>query len=534
MSNPFETFNIINIPTALSWPPSADGQNLWVAKELYTNTEMNNIVFKIPYSNPENFSQIFIQNFSALRGIASNGTYVGVIGYGSYNYAGIFKCNDPTNNQIIVTVPHICNAITLDENYLWCSTLIDGYPSSGISNIYQISFDGILLQTIVLPNYSNILQLSSDGLNLWAATAGQSDHPCHTITKILCANPSPYNIQTIDLGINNLCPWSISSDGTNVWVAIGVYNYDYTLPKRVIKISCATLNTSEISLSDKIPISVSSNGDYVFVACLGTSSIFDGVLTIDCSTSNILAPTLSQNLPLSVYSVSYKGNFAWGSDFGNNTTQTLIYQYGIPSYLPQLEDPYNLNYVAKGVKPNANGQWTKVITTTYNPLNQNWSSVVTSSDGKFVLACINGGKIYSSSNYGYDLQPETSSILPSSASWSCIKISPDGSKAVACINNTSSNGGVYTASLNGTNWIWNKTTLQSTNWSSVSFSGDSLNIAAVQALPSPIVDTEIYIGSYDINTTSWNWVTTFQTTANWSSITYLGNSKKFCSMYTCK
>jgi photosystem II stability/assembly factor-like uncharacterized protein len=183
--------------------------------------------------------------------------------------------------------------------------------------------------------------------------------------------------------------------------------------------------------------------------------------------------------------------------------------------MSQLEDPYNVNFIAPGRE--SNGSWTKTSFTssTSNPANllkQNWSSVATSSDGKYVLACVNGGQIYSSSNYGYNLQPESSSILPETASWSCIKISPDGTKAAACING----GGIYIGTLTGTSWTWESTASATVNWSSVAISGDNLSIAAC------VSNGSIYIGTY---TTYWSWSKNdYSPSGNWSSITFSGNN----------
>jgi len=520
MSNPFETFNIISLPTiGLSLIISADGENLWV-----TDTDTNKL-YKIPYNNSNLFSVIEVNNINyATSGPSSNGTYVGMLG--ALNISTfklcIMKCNDPTNTQNLISLPYVCNAISLDNNYVWCSS------AKSAQIIYQFSFSGTLLSSIPMPANANIISLSSDGTNLWAATTGESNYEYHTITKVSCNDVS--NVSTIDLGINNKAPISISSDGTNVWVAVPGYSGENL--KNVIKISCSTLITSEITMNSS-PYSVSSNGTYCFVCCLSVNLLENGVYIIDCDSSDILQPKLSDGI-IPVSTVAYNGKYGWGSDRAANGPPTLIYQYGISSYLPQLEDPYNVNFIAPGRE--SNDQWTNALTTTSTsnsyPLKQNWSSIATSSDGKFVLACVNGGQIYSSSNYGYDLQPVSSSILPSSASWSCIKISPDGTKAVACINNTSSNGGVYTASLIGTSWTWTKSTLESTNWSSVSFSGDSLNIATVISNLSQT--NPIYIGTQQTSGI-WTWVSIIPPFPNpppdqkvlWSSITNLGTQKDF-------
>jgi hypothetical protein len=512
MSNPFKLKNIINLPLTYTSPLAADGKHIWIAKESVADdpSSVPKIVYKIPYDNPSNYSVININNLTAMYGaISSNGMYVGLLGQTllqNTNYhVIIMKCDDPQNTQILAPVPNPCNAITLDSKYVWCSSLITN-QSVNISQIYQISFGGIILSKISLPNNSNILSLSSDGTNLWAATAGSPDFPSNTITKVSCSDIS--NVTTINLGANNFAPESISSDGKNVWV--GVAGYSEPTPNKVIKISCSTLNKSEISMVS-VPTSVSSNGIYVFVSCVNPddASSNNGVFVIDCVTSSILYPTLSENEIPNISAVAYNGKYGWASDRGLNGP-TIIYQYVMSSYIPQLENPYNVNFVAPGIK--SNDQWTKAITidSTLNiyPLNQNWSSISTSNDGKFVLACVNGGQIFSSSNYGYNLQPDSSSILPSSANWSTITISYDGTKAAACVNE----GNIYIATLSGSSWTWVKTTAPSAAWTCIAYSGLSSGIAAC------IDGGNVYFSNN--NGSSWN---TFSSPVHsYISIGYIG------------
>ena len=191
--------------------------------------------------------------------------------------------------------------------------------------------------------------------------------------------------------------------------------------------------------------------------------------------------------------------------------------------MSQLVDPFNVNFRAKGIE--SNGQWTTALSGTIplsgssaiqSPLIQNWSSVAVSSDGKFVIACASGGQIYTSSDYGYSMVPDTT--VPSAA-WSGVTISSDNTKAAACING----GGIYVATLSGTNWSWTQQTNglpENVAWSSITFGG-STSIAAC------INGGDVYIGTY---TSEWSW--TQQTidipqSAYWSSISYSGISNNF-------
>jgi len=185
--------------------------------------------------------------------------------------------------------------------------------------------------------------------------------------------------------------------------------------------------------------------------------------------------------------------------------------------MSQLSDPFNVNFITNGIEPIPNGQWTKTLsvdTKISDPLKQNWSSITCSSDGKFVMACVNGGKIYASSNYGYDMVSDSSSILPGSASWTCVSISPNGQYAVAC----AINDGVYLATLSGTTWTWKLITIfeyiPRAMWTCVSFSGDNTSIAACIGGGG---------GIYFSDDLGYSWTYAGNPKDIWYSITYVGN-----------
>jgi hypothetical protein len=187
---------------------------------------------------------------------------------------------------------------------------------------------------------------------------------------------------------------------------------------------------------------------------------------------------------------------------------------------PALENPYNVNFVAPGRE--SNGSWSQTLTesTTFgNPLQQNWSSIAISGDGQFVLACVSGGKVYSSSNYGYNLQPDNS--LPVKT-WKSVTISPDGTKAAVCAQGDY----VYIASLSGTNWVWEQIGPK-TSWWSVTFSGDSLSIAACVKSKTVSSNNGIFTGSY--NGTTWSFSQSGAIYQDWVSITNINNTKNFAA-----
>ena len=63
--------------------------------------------------------------------------------------------------------------------------------------------------------------------------------------------------------------------------------------------------------------------------------------------------------------------------------------------------------------------------------NQNWTSIIQSSDGTKLAACVSGGYIYTSNDGGETWIQSTSSGIKD---WIAITSSSDGSKLAACSN----------------------------------------------------------------------------------------------------
>lgn len=74
---------------------------------------------------------------------------------------------------------------------------------------------------------------------------------------------------------------------------------------------------------------------------------------------------------------------------------------------------------------------------------RNWSSIASSSDGRYLVASVYGGKIYTSSDFGVSWVARESD-----RNWSCIASSSDGSKLIAAV----SLGKVYRSSDHGSSW----------------------------------------------------------------------------------
>jgi hypothetical protein len=183
-----------------------------------------------------------------------------------------------------------------------------------------------------------------------------------------------------------------------------------------------------------------------------------------------------------------------------------------------LENPYQVHFIGKGRE--SNGQWhkSKTISSTNNstnPLKLNWTSITTSGDGKIVMACINNGQVYLSSQYGYDLVAVTA--LPTAA-WSCIRVSTDGTLAVACIMG----GGIFVGNFDGSIWNWIDSGAITAQWSSVAISNNKLSIIAC-IYNKDSYPYGVFLANYSANWT-WTQPNGWNKNAYLTSITFSGDN----------
>jgi len=471
-------------------PISSDKTKLWVVNVSILNTVTINV---IPFNNPQNFSTIssFPGGQYIFTGISSDGNNVWLIGIQSYSptifYLIKISCNNISQISVFqinipntITTPYTITTVSSDGQNVWfCISGIDavqdtpGYPSYvGWVPCSTNTTPSVVNITNTQVNNNAIGSISSDGTYVWVSNIldleSGSSIPGTTITQIQCSDG--FVLRTISV-VNRLStaitvPIDISSDGINVWVSLGsnstaVNNY-------VTQVSCidgTIVRYIDVGLEAS---GISSNGVIVSVICYGSSNVYG----INCNTGELSYILDTTTRPRSI---SSSGDLAWVSDGYN--------------YLYEINTKIN---------PGPNSPILK----------QDWSSVACSSDGKFVLACVNGGKIYTSSNYGYDMGPDSSSVLPPSAAWSSITISGDGTKAAACVNG----GGIYLATLSGTIWFWVKANVPESAWTGISFSGLSSGIAAC------IDGGSVYFSS----NTGASWNSFSSPVHNYTSIGYIG------------
>lgn len=96
-----------------------------------------------------------------------------------------------------------------------------------------------------------------------------------------------------------------------------------------------------------------------------------------------------------------------------------------------------------------------------------WTGVASSADGTKLVAVVNGGSIYTSSNSGADWVPRGTP-----QNWQSVASSADGTKLVAVVNGCS----IYSSSNSGADWV-RRGTPQS--WRSVASSADGTKLVAL-------------------------------------------------------
>ena len=101
---------------------------------------------------------------------------------------------------------------------------------------------------------------------------------------------------------------------------------------------------------------------------------------------------------------------------------------------------------------------------------RNWSSIASSSDGRYLVASVYGGKIYTSSDFGVSWVARESD-----RNWNDVAISSDGSKLSATVNG----GKIYVSTDYGSTWSARES---DRNWSCIASSSDGSKLIAAVSL----------------------------------------------------
>jgi hypothetical protein len=102
---------------------------------------------------------------------------------------------------------------------------------------------------------------------------------------------------------------------------------------------------------------------------------------------------------------------------------------------------------------------------------RNWKGIASSADGNGLVAVVNGGQIFTSTNYGVNW-----TARDSNRGWSAVASDADGVKLVASVNS----GYIYTSTDSGANWT-PRTASNIRSWASVASSLDGTRLIACAA-----------------------------------------------------
>ena len=131
---------------------------------------------------------------------------------------------------------------------------------------------------------------------------------------------------------------------------------------------------------------------------------------------------------------------------------------------------------------------------------KNWQSVASNNNGTKLVAVVNGGNIYTSTNSGQNWTEQTNSGIKN---WQSVASSDDGTKLVAVVFG----GYIYTSSDSGQNWT-EQTNSDFQYWLSVASSANGTKLVAV-----------VYGGYIYTSTDSGeNWVQSDSGNRNWYSV----------------
>ena len=181
-----------------------------------------------------------------------------------------------------------------------------------------------------------------------------------------------------------------------------------------------------------------------------------------------------------IVGVNGSGGGAGGFQIAQNAGQKiLIRNLGLPNYSATwtareaARDWYGIASSADGAKLVAcvnNGLiYTSSdggVTWTARENNRAWRSVASSADGVNLVACVRGGQIYTSSDSGVIW-----TARENNRNWQSVASSADGSKLVACVNF----GQIYTSGDYGVTWA---PQAFAANWDTVASSADGTHLVA--------------------------------------------------------
>jgi hypothetical protein len=315
----------------------------------------------------------------------------------------------------------------------------------------------------------------------------------------------PYAIQAIN-----------ASNAVALTVPLQATNLAGTIPNSLLSPNVAVL-TNNVVFSGTLPdVRLSAN-----VALYNANASFsNGVTAVVFSGSG----RWLTNVPGAFFWITNAGTSSqilpnWGYIATNDTAPVV---FTLPSS-PIAGDVYKVAGVGAGgwmIMQNANqmiaaGNLSKAIGQSWKAGASvlNWSAIASSAYGTKLVATVNNGFIYTSTNSGATWSLHNSSPINSALRWSSVASSSDGTKLVATVGYTtyytSGSGQIYTSTDSGATWTARAGSLGSLPWSSVASSADGTKLVAM------VYGTSGSSGIYTSTDSGGSW--TFQGMASYCS-----------------
>lgn len=215
-------------------------------------------------------------------------------------------------------------------------------------------------------------------------------------------------------------------------------------------------------------VSTSSTGQYMATCVSGGLVYLSSNYGNNWTSTGLTLPTTTGYPSIAVsstgqYIVACSSKVYLSSNYGLNWLD--LSNNGLPT-----------NSTYRSISTSSTGQYMMtnfIVDKTFNKWTQkdsarNWRSISSSSTGQYMVACVYGGYLYTSKDYG-----DTWTQKDSARNWYCVSMSSIGQRILACVYG----GYVYMSTDYGDNW--SSTFSVASNWSGVSISSTGQTMAIV-------------------------------------------------------
>jgi photosystem II stability/assembly factor-like uncharacterized protein len=292
-------------------------------------------------------------------------------------------------------------------------------------------------------------------------------------------------VLAVATGYNSAGPIFVSTNSGAVWTTNNS-PYEYWT-----SISCSAEGSEIVAAATNGAIYVSTDTGNTWIL---SSAPNEDWISIACSADGSLLAVVATNGPICV---STNAGTTWMTNGSFSSFSTVNKS---PLYLPEGQN---------------------------SAPNTNWQAVACSADKTKLVAVVNGGPIYISTNGGTAWMPSSAP----STNWQAVACSADGTKLIAAVKN----GPIYTSMDAGVTWISNS--IPSSFWAGVGSSADGNKLVAavsanfalspiytLQSTPAPRLNLKSLLSNVALSWTvpSTNFVLQQKpdlSTANWVTLT---------------